>query len=295
MTRRWQSLIARVAAEADRPAASDIERMAEAVCRQHSGVAAIVAYGSCLRGVSAADSLIDLYVLVRRREDVSRNRLLRLACRLLPPNVHFAEIGKPGEKLRCKYAIMTLASFRRRMTAWNPYFWARFAQPVRLLRASDGAEREAILYSLAQACVTMFGECRNLAAPGDDRLSALTRCLRTTYATELRAERSDRASTIVDANRTFYLDVAELVSALDAGVKAGSPRGWKARIIVGKLLSVARLVKSAFTFEGGMDYLSWKIERHSGQKIEVSEWQRRHPIVAGVLLLPRLWRSNAVR
>ena len=126
-------------------------------------------------------------------------------------------------------------------------------------------------------------------------LSALTRCLGATYATELRAERSDRARTVVQANRAFYVDVAKLVSELDAAVRDVPPRAWMARTIAGKLLSAARLIKSAFTFEGGMDYLSWKIERHSGQKIELSEWQRRHPVVAGILLLPRLWWSNAVR
>ena len=34
-------------------------------------------------------------------------------------------------------------------------------------------------------------------------------------------------------------------------------------------LSVLRLLKALFTFEGGLDYIAWKLERHSGQRIEV--------------------------
>ena len=126
MNRRLQRLIARVGEEAAKPVASDIEQLADALFRRHSGVAAIVAYGSCLRGVSTRDSLIDLYVLVRRHQDVSSNVLLRLACRVLPPNVHFAEIGEPGERLRCKYAIMALGDFRRRMTREESLFLGPF-------------------------------------------------------------------------------------------------------------------------------------------------------------------------
>ncbi len=41
---------------------------------------------------------------------------------------------------------------------------------------------------------------------------------------------------------------------------------WPYRRFTGKLWSVARLLKAAFTFTGGADYIAWKIERHSGQK-----------------------------
>jgi hypothetical protein len=70
---------------------------------------------------------------------------------------------------------------------------------------------------------------------------------------------------------------------------------WMLRRIAGKLWSAIRLVKAAFTFTGGADYLAWKIERHSGHRIELSDWQRRHPIIAGLALLPRLLKRGAVR
>ena len=39
----------------------------------------------------------------------------------------------------------------------------------------------------------------------------------------------------------------------------------------GKLLHVLRLMKATTTFKGGADYILWKVERHSGVRVEVSE------------------------
>ncbi len=47
--------------------------------------------------------------------------------------------------------------------------------------------------------------------------------------------------------------------------------------------------------DGGIDYLAWKITRHSGVEVAITPWQRRHPILAGLLLLPQLKRKGAVR
>jgi hypothetical protein len=70
---------------------------------------------------------------------------------------------------------------------------------------------------------------------------------------------------------------------------------WARRRIEGKTLSVVRLAKASLTFAGGADYIAWKINRHAGTDIELKPWQRRHPLLAGLSLLPRLLRSGAVR
>jgi hypothetical protein len=70
---------------------------------------------------------------------------------------------------------------------------------------------------------------------------------------------------------------------------------WTARRALGKLLNLLRLTKAAFTFEGGADYLAWKVERHAGVTIELTDWQRRNPILAAPAMLWRLYRRGAVR
>ena len=67
------------------------------------------------------------------------------------------------------------------------------------------------------------------------------------------------------------------------------------RQVEGKLLSVLRLAKASATYAGGAEYIAWKINRHAGTKIELKPWQKRHPLLAAISLLPRLLRSGAIR
>ena len=61
------------------------------------------------------------------------------------------------------------------------------------------------------------------------------------------------------------------------------------------MLSVLRLVKAVTTFEGGVDYILWKIERHSGVSVEVEPHLRRRPLLAMVVLSWRLYRKGGFK
>ena len=65
--------------------------MAVVLRLRHPGAVAILAYGSCLRGVAAADTLMDFYVLTENFSGVSPNIISRVACCIVPPNVYYAE------------------------------------------------------------------------------------------------------------------------------------------------------------------------------------------------------------
>lgn len=279
-------------ASLDRPVAPEIAAMAEHVRRLHDSTVAVLAYGSCLRGVATDESLIDLYVLTADLAGVSRHAASRLACRVAPPNVYYAECDHGGKRYRAKYAVLPLWLFARWMTAGNPYFWARFAQPSALVFAASDGARSQIAAAVKQAASTMYAHARSLSAAGspEDPLAAWTAGFAATYATELRAETTSRAASLVAANADYYRGLAsELAPVPPAAVN------WRARRTAGKLWSAVRLVKAAFTFTGGADYLVWKIERHSGHKIMLTDWQRRHPILGGLMLLPQLLRRGAVR
>ena len=56
-----------------------------------------------------------------------------------------------------------------------------------------------------------------------------------------------------------------------------------------------RLAKASATYAGGADYIAWKINRHAGTDIELKPWQRRHPLLGAISLLPKLLRSGAIR
>jgi hypothetical protein len=287
-----------IAAEIDKPVPDGISALAALIVARHApGVAAVLAYGSCIRDAALDESLVDLYVLTRARRDVSSGFFARAACRLLPPNVYYAECAYGNRTLRSKYAIMPLDDFaaRMRLGVDSPYFWARFAQPSRLLFAADDQCRSVVLSALVEASATMVAECRRLALPSDDDLALFTRGLKASYATELRAEKSARAELIVSAGRSYFVDLARLFPTAGGLDPHRTATDWRRRRMIGKVLSVARLIKAGFTFEGGADYLAWKIGRHSGESLVPKAWHRRHPVLSGLMLLPKLLKRGTVR
>ena len=275
-----------------RSAPAAVAAMAERLRSERNGVAAILAYGSCLRGAAVSDTLIDLYVLVERDEHISASPLARLGARLVPPNVYYAQHAWDGDILRSKYAVMTLAAFagRMRRNVSNPYFWARFSQPSALIYSANESARRVAIGAIATAIETMFAASLAAAPAQSEALIVWREGFAQTYRTELRPETSARASEIVAANAQFYRDAARLLEKTRP-----LPLPWPRIRIVGKLLSLVRLAKAAFTFEGGADYAAFKIERHTGRKIALTQWQRRHPLIAGLLMLPKLLRSRALR
>ena len=136
------------------------------------------------------------------------------------------------------------------------------------------------------------------------------------YQTELRTEDAQKAAEkLFDADPDYYQALTSVVlesSIFDITVDddAGTPVyhvevstherrlngiAWRIRTLQGKVLSVLRLLKGLFTFKGGIDYILWKIERHSGTRVEVGPVLRRVPPVAMVVIFWRLYRQDAFR
>ena len=119
--------------------------------------------------------------------------------------------------------------------------------------------------------------------------------LAASYATELRSEAPGRAADIASASAVWMTEVTAAVAStlrwpLTVGgeffscqipqtARRRSARRWARRRIQGKLFSVLRLLKALFTFDGGLDYIAWKLERHSGRPVTIPERVRRFPLV----------------
>jgi hypothetical protein len=285
--------------------------------RQKHGDAllAILVYGSWLRG--KRDTMLDFYVLVedyRTLDSVWQGWM----CRLLPPNVYHIHqeqgalhSGQPG--LRAKYALMTLKRFEKCVAEdFHSYFWARFAQPCEVLYARDKPTRSALTNALNVASATFVR--RVLPALADSFKSAdlWTQGLALTYRCELRTESSDRGESIYAFNPAYYDSVTDAFAQTDSSILQAdssgayknqcgslsrklSPFSWWLRRLQGKLLSMLRLVKAAFTFNEPLEYLLWKIERHSGLYIQPTQRQLAHPLIFSWPLLWRLYRRGAFR
>lgn len=281
------------------------------------GVVAILFYGSCLRTRDYRHKILDFYVLFESYEAVWGKRLLARANAILPPNVFYAETeGDGGYKIRSKVATLSLPHFERLTSrrTFNSSVWARFAQPARLVWSRDELVTRRVVAAVEEAVITLAGETMPLEPASFTAASLWARAFSETYRAELRSEDPDKG-------REIYLHAAERYDAITPlvlaslgcgradGDRYSRPLGlsdtleqarrwtqrWWLRRLQGKVISLLRLIKASFTFDGGIDYLAWKISRHSGVEISVTPWQRRHPVLAGLLMFWRLRRKGAFR
>lgn len=294
-----------VAQELSQAVAPAVQAMADAVRARH-GTAALAAlfYGSCLRKPETllSDALLDFYLLVDDYRAAYDSGLMALANRLLPPNVFYLELPRAGGTLRCKYAVLTLEQFIAGTSreALNVSLWARFSQPARLIWSRDPATADRVAEACVEAILTMLGNAQALAAPSAEAEIVWRHAFEATYAAELRSETSDRAVELVRLDLERYQRVTGPALELlrEHGKSLSADEGaalWRKRRRVGKLLNLARLVKAAFTFQGALDYVLWKVRRHSGVELQVTDWQRRHPLLSAPVLAWRLYRRGAFR
>jgi hypothetical protein len=288
-------LSALVAEELALPVDPRVTAMAAAIAAKHPTARAILFYGSCLRETRLDGLMLDFYLIVGDYRQAFGKAWLATANRLLPPNVFpFEQDG-----LMAKYAVLSEADFHRLngLEADNVSVWARFAQPSRLAWAADDAAREAAVAAIARAAPTLFALTLPLLASDADPLEIWRAGFARTYRAELRAERANRPGSVVDADPDrFARFAAPAREGVDATLSAAAAeRSWRRLTRRGKALTLARLFKATFTYVGGIDYLAWKIGRHSGHAIEIRPWQRRHPILGALTLLPRLLARGAVR
>lgn len=295
-----------VAAELAVPVQPQVAIFAAHIAGVLPGTNAVLFYGSCLREARLDGLMLDFYVIVDDYDQAYGDWRAR-ANRLIPPNVFRIAHGA----LRAKYAVLDSADFARLCSARtrNPSVWARFAQPSRLVWARGDAARDAVVAAVSGAAPALLAAAAPML-PATLTVEALwTGAFALTFAAELRTERAGRGDSIVAADPGRYaaftlpaLATAGLAATLDGDQlhiaaldRATAAAAWRARHRDGKLLSAARLAKAAFTFDGGLDYLAWKIERHAGVPVPITPWMRRWPLAGGIALLPRLLRSGAVK
>ena len=287
MTEKLESL---VADELAQPVDPQVLAMAAAIAARHGTASrAVLFYGSCLREKQLDGLMLDFYLIVSDYRAAYDKGWMARANALIPPNVFPFQHGR----LAAKYAVLSEADFHRLNgpETRNVSVWARFAQPSRLVWAADEAARGRAVAAVSRAAPTLLAAAGRVA--GEAPLDWWRRAFSLTYSAELRAERKGRSGSVVDADAARYeLFSRPAEAAIEPGAKSG---GWGRRRIEGKALSVARLAKASATYAGGADYIVWKINRHAGTKFELKPWQRRHPLLGAISLLPRLLKSGAIR
>ena len=295
----------------------EVKILGDALTRRYGdAVTGILYYGSCLRKGDASEGLVDLYVVVDDYRSVYGLSLRAFFNWLLPPNVFYLELPAGQGKVRAKYALLSLPQLKKGTCCWfQSYLWGRFAQPVALLRARNDAAAQALLQTMGQAVLRFIAVTLPVLPARFSARELWEQGLTYSYRTELRAERTGRQAELFGSDEPYYSeltaaalaesplpvrregDAANCIYVSDIGpTRRWLARGvWSLRKLQGRLLHVLRLVKGLFTFSGGVDYVLWKLERHSGVKVEVSDRVRKHPLIFGWGLVWRLYRRGAFR
>jgi len=209
---------------------------------------------------------------------------------------------------------MSTAQFARRLrpASLDTTIWARFSQPSLLVWSRSEQDHAAAIGLIGKAVCCAAGWAARLG-PAQGTAQQFWRALfARTYAAEVRVENQTRAADIVEQAPERYaalLPLAWELAGIGRARSAGdilcpeiSPaerrraaRAWSRRALLGRPLNIARLLKAAFTFEGAMDYAAWKVERHSGVRVEVAPWQRRFPLLAAPGLYWKLRRRGVLK
>jgi hypothetical protein len=301
-------------AELQRQPSAAIARLAGQLAQRAAGrAAAVLFYGSALRD-GALDGILDFYILVDRVGAWPGSCLAAVANRMLPPNVGYFEDCVDGQPVRAKYAVMSLAQFCRGMSEnrIDTTLWARFAQPCACIWARSAEDRQVVGEALRLATITAATWAAALGPEHGEALAYWRALFTRTYDAELRVEGVARGADLLARDALRYVGLlpaawnaagisfvvaadGELHPRLSPRARITAKRRWALRRQLGKPLNLLRLIKAAFTFDGAIDYVVWKVERHSGVRLDVQPWQRRHPLLAAPQLYYQLRKRRVLR
>ncbi len=290
---------------------SGLEHLVDALSHQYGdSLKAVLLYGSCRRQQNALDGLADLLVVVSDYRKAYGKRLLAWMNRCLPPNVFYLEYRDETQVMRSKYAVITMDQFRRRCQARSDhYFWARFCQPMRLVFGGQEVVRP-LAEARALAAINYAARIAPLIENEVTSSQFWETALATTYRCELRPEPPENATRVIAHDPDYWPQLTAVLASLPVSLKptgigyatvaTGAERRrarwmWRLRAISGKLFNLARLFKAAGTFSNGIDYIAWKVERHSSVRVEPTDTMRRYPRLAAWGLIWRMWRQGGFK
>lgn len=297
---------------------SAVSHFVEALLTRYGdAVQAILFYGSCLHRKEDLDGLFDLYIVVDDYMSANRNSFHASLNSLLPPNVFYLEVPFNQQTIRAKYAVLSREDLAKSTSPkwFHSYIWARFCQPTLIAYSRSDEITTEVTQSFAQAVMTFINRSLPRMQQEFTIRDLWSKGLELTYRSELRPEKADKQVRLFDSDPHYFeiitskaflytqykvqpcsgLESQRFCTEIPKITRIVSYSAWTIRIVQGKILSLLRLIKGTLTFEGGVDYILWKVHRHTGVTMEVSPFLRRHPLLAMLTLSWRLYKRGGVK
>ena len=296
------------------PEVRDIVLLLEDACGRN--IVGVIFFGSRLVGTSPGEaSAADLFVVVgnyllfyesigTRLPAARHSGIMAALNRTLPPNIIY--LNDPGGmRAGAKCFIVSESDLALGLSpdAKDHFFRGRLAQRVHIVYARSEKDRQAMETRIdAARHLTLEWVPLFLKGP----FSVLDYCRRmmeVSYAGEIRPEATSRVREVFDAQLDFFRLVYRRV--LQNGVRDGrlvvdgelfrvaKKASWRERWRVAhffrrsKARATMRWFKYMLTFDDWLDYIVRKIERRSGQRVELTRAERQFPVI---LLWPKAIR-----
>ena len=278
--------------------------------RYGQGLLAVLIYGSYLRG--KRDTLLDFYVLLDSYRSMPTPGRAGWPKHCLPTCTRSTTAHRPM-KFEPRYALLTLDRFEQMRSAgiFTPISGPGSHSPAAFCIAGTKVQSR-VINAVCQASKTFHTGWRRACRHVSKRRQLWATGLGLTYQCEFRSEPPGHAEKLFGYWPDYYRSVTSALAGQGLGFEAtgaadsfdnscsetpgaGRPASWWLRRVQGKVLSTLRIIKAALTFDGALDYLLWKVQRHSGVYIEPTDLQRNYPLIFAWPLLFRLWRRGAFR
>jgi hypothetical protein len=231
--------------------------------------------------------------------------LLGLLDRLLPPTqirlVHQTGLVKASVLSTAALQRATSAARKDQFVAGRLFqdvhiVWARSPESLRRVEDAIASARRLTLDWVAPDLPDRFG-------PSD----YVRQLFRTSFSFEVRPETPGRADALYDAQAARLVPIFEgVLSALAAAGRLRAREGevfslskppargevLRRRVFLewSRVRATARWPKHAVTFDGWLDYIIRKAERHSGETIVLTPLERQFPLI---LLWPKIFKFLA--
>ncbi len=277
-------------------------------------VLGVFMYGSVLSPVTKSQtSFPDFFVVTEGYRKVFRKFSHWLLAWVLPPHIYHLTAPSGGH---CKYNLVSLRQFRRQCSAraHDIYILGRFGKRVSLIWSRDEQAAQLLCECLFQAArgVALW-TARGLREARDGEGFAMD-CLNLSYRGETRVEAGSKVEKLFQAEKPYYLSlypalaaaderVSRLLIAGDGGTvmpRRGFLAAWRRLRLrwflkKSRIRGIMRWPKFLVTVEGWVEIILAKIERTKGIKIELTEKERRHPLIYGWPHFFRLLKAGAIR
>jgi hypothetical protein len=277
---------------------------------------AVLHYGSRAQGrPTRADSAFDYFVVLTeyaeayaaaaRNGACRRPRLAALLARGLPPNSMAIRRSGPFGRQEAKCLLLSRRDFDRACAgrARDHFVLTRMAQRVIVAWSRDPDSSRAVVASMRALHEDTFRWARAFLPTRFDLAEYCQTLIRVPFDHEVRAEPADHPAVLFEAQRELLLGTyAPVLARLAArGVlsaeggqyrqqrPAGALDRFRIRVYFRRSLfrTTLRLLGQPFLYDGWLEYLIGKIQRSSHGPIELTERERRRPLL---FLWPRALR-----